>query len=85
MIDKILTNLVYLFYPQNICAYTQKEEYFVTEEYNRLKEIIVDCKWHGVNETVINKLNSPGKAYTWGVFIVYFLLLMLPHIFSHTL
>ncbi len=42
MIDKILTNLVYLFYPQNICAYTQKEEYFVTEEYKRLKEIIVD-------------------------------------------
>jgi hypothetical protein len=30
-------------------------------------------------------LNSPGKAYTWGVFIVYFLLLMLPHIFSHAL
>ena len=42
MIDKVLTNLVYLFYPQNICAYTQKEEYSMTKEYNRLKEIIVD-------------------------------------------
>ena len=40
MIDKVLTNLVYLFYPKNTCAYTQKDEYFATEEYNRLKEII---------------------------------------------
>ena len=41
MIDKVLTNLVYIFYPQNVCAYTQKEEYFETEEYSRLKKIIV--------------------------------------------
>lgn len=42
MINKVLTNLVYLFYPKNVCAFTEKDKYLETEEYQRLKEIIVD-------------------------------------------
>lgn len=42
MIDKVLTNLVYLFYPKNVCAYTEKDKYFETTEYKRLKDIIVE-------------------------------------------
>jgi hypothetical protein len=42
MIDKILTNLVYLLYPRNICAYTEKDKYFNTEEYKRLNQIVSD-------------------------------------------
>jgi hypothetical protein len=42
MIDKVLKNLVYIFYPKNICAYTEKDKYFATAEYKRLKDIIVE-------------------------------------------
>lgn len=42
MINKILKNLVYLFYPQNICAYTERDKYFMTEEYKRLNQIITE-------------------------------------------
>lgn len=42
MIDKVLKNLVYLFYPKNVCAYTEKDKYFATAEYKRLKDIIVE-------------------------------------------
>lgn len=37
MIERVLKNLVYLFYPKNICAYTEKDKYFATAEYKRLK------------------------------------------------
>ncbi|MDN3675297.1 hypothetical protein QWY99_19885 [Flavobacterium branchiarum] len=39
MINKIL---MYLLYPRNICAYTEKDEYFITEEYKRLNRIVSD-------------------------------------------
>jgi hypothetical protein len=42
MIDKVLTNLVYLLYPRNICAYTEKDKYFISEEYKRLNQIVSD-------------------------------------------
>jgi hypothetical protein len=42
MIDKILTNLVYLLYPRNICAYTEKDKYFISEEYKRLNQILAE-------------------------------------------
>ena len=42
MIDKVLMNLVYLLYPRNICAYTEKDKYFISEEYKRLNQIITD-------------------------------------------
>lgn len=42
MIDKVLKNLVYLFYPKNICAFREKDKYFSSEEYRRLNQIITD-------------------------------------------
>ncbi|MDN3675299.1 hypothetical protein QWY99_19895 [Flavobacterium branchiarum] len=42
MINKVLINLVYLLYPRNICAYTEKDKYFITEEYKRLNQIVSD-------------------------------------------
>ncbi|MFB9107046.1 hypothetical protein [Flavobacterium gyeonganense] len=42
MIDKVLKNLVYLLYPRNICAYTEKDKYFISEENKRLNQIIND-------------------------------------------
>ncbi|WPO80785.1 hypothetical protein [Flavobacterium sp. KACC 22761] len=40
MITEVLKNLAYLYYPKNICPWTQKEEYFETVEYKRLKTLI---------------------------------------------
>lgn len=40
MIQKVLENIAYLFYPKNICSWTEKEKYFASEEYNRLRLII---------------------------------------------
>ena len=40
MIEKVLTNLAYLFYPRNICARTQEGQYFNSEEYRRLLKTI---------------------------------------------
>lgn len=42
MINKILINLVYLLYPRNICAYTEKDKYFISEEYRRLNQILAE-------------------------------------------
>lgn len=46
MINKVLTNLVYQFYHKNICVFTEKDKYFKTEEYKRLKEILADFDSH---------------------------------------
>ncbi|PWB23684.1 hypothetical protein DCO46_14045, partial [Flavobacterium sp. HTF] len=40
MIQDVLRNLVYLFYPKNICPWDQQEEYLKTIEYKKLKAII---------------------------------------------
>lgn len=40
MIEDVLRNLAYLFYPKNICPWDEKEVYLQTLEYKRLKEII---------------------------------------------
>ena len=40
MINEILTNLAYLFYPQDICAWEEKEKYLQSEEYKNLKRWI---------------------------------------------
>lgn len=40
MIQKVLENVAYLFYPKNICSWTEKEKYTVSEEYKRLRSII---------------------------------------------
>ncbi|WP_264532280.1 hypothetical protein [Flavobacterium sp. N502540] len=42
MIEKVLKNVVYLFYPRNICAFTEKDIYFISEEYKRLFQTIND-------------------------------------------
>jgi len=40
MIDKVLTNLIYTFYPRGISFFTEYEKYIATKEYKRLKQII---------------------------------------------
>ncbi|EJL64075.1 hypothetical protein [Flavobacterium sp. CF136] len=40
MIEDVLRNLAYLFYPKNIYPWDEKEVYLQTLEYKRLKEII---------------------------------------------
>ena len=40
MIQKVLKNIAYLYYPKNICSWTEKEKYFISEEYIRLRALI---------------------------------------------
>lgn len=40
MITEVLKNLASLYYPKNICPWTQKDLYFETVEYKRLKSLI---------------------------------------------
>lgn len=40
MIDKVLNNLVYLYYPKNICFDTENVKYIVSDEYKRLNQMI---------------------------------------------
>lgn len=42
MIERVLTNLAYLFYPKNICSYKEKDKYFISDEYKRLDKRIID-------------------------------------------
>ncbi|UWY26618.1 hypothetical protein N4T20_12925 [Flavobacterium sp. TR2] len=40
MITEVLKNIAYLYYPKNICPWPQKELYFETVEYKRLKTVV---------------------------------------------
>ena len=40
MIRKVLKNIAYMYYPKNICSWTEKEKYFASEEYKRLRSIM---------------------------------------------
>ncbi|WP_289665009.1 hypothetical protein [Flavobacterium panacagri] len=40
MITEVLKNIAYLYYPKNICPWTQKEQYLETVEYKRLEALI---------------------------------------------
>lgn len=40
MITEVLKKLAHLYYPKNICPWTQKELYFETVEYKRLQSLI---------------------------------------------
>jgi len=40
MIDKVLKNLIYFFYPKNISFEKEREKYFASEEYFRLNQTI---------------------------------------------
>lgn len=40
MVVEVLKNLAYLYYPKNICPWTQNEHYLETVEYKRLKGLI---------------------------------------------
>jgi len=64
MINKVLTNLVYLFYPKNVCAFTEKDKYLLTEEYKRLKEIIVDFDSEKSKTLQANIIDKFEKDYT---------------------
>jgi hypothetical protein len=61
MIEKVLKNLVYLFYPQNICAYNEKDKYFISEEYKRLTQVINDFdteEGKAVREAIIKEFEN---------------------------
>ncbi|PJJ09946.1 hypothetical protein CLU83_3329 [Flavobacterium sp. 1] len=55
MIEKVLTNLAYLFYPTNICSRTQESQYFNSEEYKRLLKTI---KYFQNNSNIYIKLKE---------------------------
>lgn len=40
MIQKVLENIAHLFYPKNICAWTEREKLISSEEYKKLRSII---------------------------------------------
>ncbi len=40
MIQKVLENIAHLFYPKNICAWTESEKLIASEEYKRLSSIM---------------------------------------------
>lgn len=40
MINRVLLNVVYLFYPKKVCFYEQNETYLQCEEYKKLQETI---------------------------------------------
>ncbi|KOP39662.1 MULTISPECIES: hypothetical protein [unclassified Flavobacterium] len=40
MIEDVLTNCVYLYYPKNVCPWDDKEKYLKTLEYKRLQSLI---------------------------------------------
>ncbi|SHM49516.1 hypothetical protein [Flavobacterium chilense] len=40
MIEDVLTNFVYLYYPKNVCPWDERDKYLKTVEYNRLRKII---------------------------------------------
>lgn len=40
MIDKVLTNLIYTFYPRKISFFREYEKYIATDEYRRLKQVV---------------------------------------------
>ena len=44
MINKVLKNLIYVFYPKNISFEKEREKYFESEEYLRLIQIIYALK-----------------------------------------
>lgn len=61
MIDKVLMNIVYLLYPRNICAYTEKDKYFISEEYKRLNQLISDFDTENgkaIRRTILKKFED---------------------------
>lgn len=51
MITEVLKNLASLYYPKNICSWTQKELYFETVEYKRL-QLLIELFDSGENKKV---------------------------------
>ncbi|WP_433835332.1 hypothetical protein [Flavobacterium anhuiense] len=57
MISEVLKNLAYLYYPKNICPWTQKDLYIETVEYKRLKVLIEHFDSDG-NQEVRNNIKT---------------------------
>ncbi len=57
MITEVLKNLAYLYYPKNICPWTQKELYLETVEYKRLEKVI-DLFNSDENQTLRNTIKE---------------------------
>lgn len=40
MIKKVLENIAYMYYPKNICSWTEGEKLIASEEYKKLRSLI---------------------------------------------
>lgn len=57
MITEVLKNIAYLYYPKNICPWTQKEQYLETMEYKRL-ETLIDLFDSDDNQKIRNSIKE---------------------------
>lgn len=57
MIENVLTNYVYLYYPKNVCPWDNKEKYLNTLEYKRLQSTI-DYFDSGESQKIRNKVKK---------------------------
>lgn len=61
MIEKVLTNLAYQFFPKNTYAYTEKDKYFISEEYKRLNQLVSDFDTEDgmfIRKTILEKFED---------------------------
>jgi hypothetical protein len=57
MINEVLKNLAYLYYPKNICPWNQKELYLETVEYKRL-QVLIDLFDSHESQTIRNSIKK---------------------------
>lgn len=57
MIEHVLTNFVYLYYPKNVCPWDDKEKYLKTLEYKKLQSTI-DYFNSDENQTIRNNIKK---------------------------
>jgi len=64
MIDKVLKNLIYIFYPKNISFEKEREKYFETQEYLRLDKTLKTFQLNSKELCSKNILKEFEKDYT---------------------
>lgn len=64
MIDEVLKNLIYIFYPKNISFEKEREKYFESQEYVRLNQILKTFQSDSKELCSKNILKEFEKDYT---------------------
>lgn len=64
MIDKVLKNLVYIFYPRKISFEKEREKYFASEEYLTLNQLIKTFQSESKEICSKNILQNFERDYT---------------------